>query len=61
MDLKPCPFCGGKCCVCEAITNIWQAHCQDCDCSVSTDRYNMGFVTQQEAVEVWNRRHNDTD
>ncbi len=55
-ELKPCPFCGGKCCVCEELANIWVAHCMDCDCKISTDSENMGFILELEAIEAWNTR-----
>ncbi len=62
-ELKFCPFCGGKCCVCEYTGGIlenyyrWMAHCQDCDCSISNDKNNKDFSTEQAAIKAWNTRH----
>jgi len=56
MKLKPCPFCGGKCCVCESGCRGWMAHCHDCDCTITVDKYNNAFATQVQADMAWNTR-----
>ena len=52
IELKPCPFCGGKArlCISEYIPP-WI----ECDCGVFTEGQN----TAEEAAEMWNRRATD--
>jgi len=57
--LKPCPFCGGKATVSdlgEIECPEYFAYCVDeygkCEVNVKT----CGCTTEQEAIEVWNRR-----
>lgn len=58
VELKPCPFCGGKAelhswhkpeCMAkdEIRAEVW---CNDCPATVGT------YLTKEEAVEAWNRR-----
>ena len=61
MKLKPCPFCGGKCCVCESGCRGWMAHCHDCDCTITVDKYNNAFATQVQADMAWNTRAEPKD
>jgi hypothetical protein len=56
IELKLCPFCGGKCCVCS-INDLYRAHCMDCDCQISTNKNNDVFETAEEATEAWNTRN----
>jgi len=58
--LKPCPFCGGKCCICQGDT-LWIAHCQDCDCQITTNNHNEPFLVSQTAVKAWNTRPDAPD
>jgi len=52
-ELKPCPFCGGKCCICPVTIeeDFWVAHCMDCDCRIWGE-----IKTKEEAIEAWNTR-----
>lgn len=57
VNLKPCPFCGGKADFDERQCNDEFAYCvecvtPDCDCFVRT----VWCATKEEAAEMWNRR-----
>lgn len=53
MELKPCPFCGGK-----AELNVYpfdtrneyQVECENCFCQTYV------YDTEQDAIEAWDRR-----
>lgn len=49
MKLKPCPFCGGKPALIEAMGEVWYM-CTDCRASV-----NMA-ASKKEAAKLWNKR-----
>lgn len=63
VELKPCPFCGGKAEILwDAEAEAWgergfyKVRCSDC----ITVHYNF-FFTIEDAAETWNRRaENDT-
>ena len=61
IDLKPCPFCGGKAVmISEPYThNRFMVGCKDsnnvCKCEPCTNL----FDTPEKAAEAWNRRAND--
>ena len=56
MELKPCPFCGGKADI-EHKRNLltWIVQCSNNSCQAS---YMIGadFETEEAAIEAWNRR-----
>ena len=54
IDLKPCPFCGGKA---KVVKTYWTIYikCQCCDARSNCKE------TEQKAAEAWNRRVGDTD
>ena len=54
VELKPCPFCGGKAEMLNYSDNEWLVHCTVCDGMVERWR-----ETEHEAIEQWNRRAND--
>ena len=59
MELKPCPFCGGGCCVCSISYEDgeeYRAHCMDCDCQITVDTENRQFLTHDAAANAWNTR-----
>ena len=68
IDLKPCPFCGGKSIRLNAFGfGQWSAECLSC--YIETKRY-MGSTSvkfdgevmqlgRKEAIEAWNRRAED--
>lgn len=53
INLKPCPFCGGKATLCKpyiTMTPVYWVKCEACECESST------FKTKEEAEKAWNRR-----
>lgn len=52
IELKPCPFCGGKARIFEMRTMSW-VKCANCGCETAL------LDTIKEAVATWNRRVND--
>ena len=68
-DLKPCPFCGSRPVLqtdtryprpeCEP-RKAYEVVCKNWDCIIGyvDERYRL---TEQEAIEAWNRRANDED
>lgn len=64
MELKPCPFCGGRA-ILEDARTIWAVSCEDCDATVVGDRASEPDGTETEAfwdeikqtaIDRWNRR-----
>ena len=61
MELKPCPFCGGKACTYSETTypldsgHEWICFCKTCDAQGEIGE------TEEEAVRNWNRRTVDVD
>lgn len=49
-ELKPCPFCGGKACICGLGKYQKEVYCENC--GTVSDIYG----TSQKAIEAWNRR-----
>lgn len=52
IELKPCPFCGGKAAVINSGVMIGQVYiaCRDCYANTKSDS------TVEKAMEAWNRR-----
>jgi Lar family restriction alleviation protein len=69
-ELKPCPFCGGKACIrfCRHTYTIptyavetgeeeyWVVRCEKCSIQYPAWGHPK---TEQEAIEIWNRRADD--
>ena len=58
MELKPCPFCGGKA-VCYQESGRWLVECaitNACDIHPEADA-----ETKEEATKKWNRRANEEE
>ena len=55
-ELKPCPFCGSK-------PFVWRTnHRTYIECpnlTADSHRVTMSGKTDKEAIEAWNRRHNN--
>jgi Lar family restriction alleviation protein len=59
MELKPCPFCGGRATTSmlrneEMQESIWQVICLKSLCAI----FPANTKTEQEAISAWNRRAN---
>ena len=53
-DSKKCPFCGGEAKICHMQTdNMAMVACNGCHA------HSALFLTEEEAVDAWNRRDND--
>lgn len=52
--LKPCPFCRGK----AKLTKVFWGH-KFCEVECSYCRVRVSRETEQEVINVWNRRVND--
>ena len=52
MNLKPCPFCGGKCEIELIAETAYRIGCINCD---MVDK-KMLFVNRSDAVGAWNQR-----
>ena len=57
IDLKPCPFCGGKGCVqMHVFKDVFKGYtfgvvCLDCCCET-----RQFYETEEDAIDAWNRR-----
>lgn len=55
IELKPCPFCGGRAVMTEYphlyVSSDYAVRCKECDASIG-----FKFHTQKDAADVWNRR-----
>ena len=52
VELKPCPFCGGKAKVSKSDIDHFVVNCTKCPCSVG--RY--WFWKMEDAINMWNTR-----
>lgn len=54
IELKPCPFCGGKAHVEKNFDETYRFYhtCKNTQINI----YKTGFKTRKEAIEAWNRR-----
>ena len=60
-ELKPCPFCGGKACIERDDTSVIPRFLPVCS-NYGNGCWGMQenwFITEQEAIEAWNRRANN--
>lgn len=55
-EIKPCPFCGSEATFrYKEGLDTWIVECSNTSCPASY-MIGMDYDTQEEAVEVWNRR-----
>ena len=54
LELKPCPFCGGKAQIKEAFPQSYIVHCVLCECM-----FAMFFKDEDAARAEWNRMANN--
>ena len=62
IELKPCPFCGGKAFFFSkryAIGKTYNAYCGNEDCAVGPR--TRAYFEKEKAAEAWNRRADNAD
>mgnify|MGYP003468841772 CR=1 FL=1 len=60
IELKPCPFCGGKPSIAQERYMEYYHLCHTCKGSTVQMHIHTGlYPTKQEAIEGWNRRTNN--
>jgi len=52
IELKPCPFCGGKAEVHEFNGKCFMAYCSKCACE-----QGRNYTTEKAAIKAWNKRY----
>lgn len=57
IDLKPCPFCGGKVEISNDGKGLYRVGCDNANCF--THVFTYWCRTQDDAAEVWNKRANE--
>ena len=62
-ELKPCPFCGGKCFVGEALIGgrFFVNGYHDGKCPIGKTVWCDFYRTEKECTDAWNRRVKETD
>jgi Lar family restriction alleviation protein len=56
LELKPCPFCGGKAAICENFCHAVAAVCKNCNARTQSYEASTEFAAVEKVAEVWNRR-----
>ena len=64
-ELKPCPFCGGQAELRKTLgRENYFARCKNM-CAITCGRHNINGkwrpISQNEAIELWNRRTNENE
>lgn len=67
-ELKPCPFCGGQAELREYLAfgriKSYTVRCKNM-CAITCGRHNINGkwrpISQNEAIELWNRRTNENE
>ena len=60
MELKPCPFCGGKA---KVQSDLWPrfVYCQSCYARTANSKAYGEDEGAQQAADMWNRRADDAE
>lgn len=64
LELKPCPFCGGKGKIKNEI--LWGSHrsyvrCEKCFCKTDDIIISPSYCAEEKAAERWNMRYGDDE
>ena len=60
MELKPCPFCGGRAGIrrfAGKVFDAYKVYCMNEDCCIEPATHS--YYYKIEAIEAWNRRADD--
>ena len=55
-ELLPCPFCGGEAELVPGLLGGYQVYCSNDFDKCGVIPMTLAFVTEAEAIEIWNRR-----
>lgn len=62
IELKPCPFCGGKARIRKWKRDGYVVRCKDCGAQGTPfyicEWHDTKYIAQGKAAEAWNRREN---
>lgn len=56
IELKPCPFCGGKAVIVDRFCDCVAVACTTCRASTIAIEISKTYNADEKAAEVWNRR-----
>lgn len=56
LEIKPCPFCGGKAIFKETAGYWCDVICEKCGAMIRCVLNNCDYSSKYEAIEAWNRR-----
>ena len=56
IELKPCPFCGGKAIITRHIYVFVLVVCEKCGAESGMFRISKEYCSDEKAAEAWNRR-----
>ena len=57
-ELKPCPFCGGEAKL-EHLSKSSIVYCNGCMASTKSINFSPIYLSDEKAIEAWNRRAED--
>lgn len=60
LKLKPCPFCGGEAYLLNMANCMVYVKCKSCKAETGGVHIEAGYCANDKAVEVWNRRAEET-
>ena len=63
IELKPCPFCGGKARIRKVCKLVYAVRCADCGATGTSfgvkPWHSTKFIAQGHAIKAWERRVSD--